>query len=73
MASAMARDQGQSASGSHGRTTSGATTAATKIKTHWVCKIPRAARRRAALAAGRPRQLNPVDPINKAMPGRQGR
>ncbi len=71
-ASAMARDQGQSAAGSHSRTTSGATAAATNIKTHWACKIPRAAWRPCPWPRPARASCNQVEPISKAMPGRHG-
>ena len=55
----MASDQGQSVSGSHGRSTSGPTAAATKNKTHWICKIHRAASATAPWPRAASRQVNP--------------
>jgi hypothetical protein len=71
-ARAMATDHGQSVAGSHVRMTTGANTAPTKIDTHCNCTITRAASAQAPWPRANRDKWVHADPINKAMPGRQG-
>ncbi len=71
-AAAIATDQGQSVRGSHDRVTIGAIAAATKSRTHWACKIARAALAPRSQPRARRASRTHAAPMSKAMPGMQG-